>query len=76
MEEEDLDDAIDEPKISIAEAQNYLDRFKVFALENARVSGRLMECTIELSSAFVDFRQRTERKQTKIFDFFVNKPVN
>lgn len=75
MDEEESDNSVDVQKTSLSEAQNLLDQFKVFALENARTSGRLLECTIELNSAFTEFRQKMERKQTKIYEFFVNKPL-
>ncbi|VDP74273.1 unnamed protein product [Echinostoma caproni] len=59
--EDDECDAVNAPEvISIKEVQKLLDQLKLFALANARSSGRLLECTIDLGSAFVDFLRRAK----------------
>ncbi|VDP82808.1 unnamed protein product [Echinostoma caproni] len=64
---EDDREAVNAPEvISIRETQKLLDQLKLFALVNTRTSGRLLECTIDLNSAFVDFQRRAKLRQTTI----------
>ncbi|VDP26228.1 unnamed protein product [Echinostoma caproni] len=54
-------EAVNVPEvISIRETQKLFHQLKLFALANARSSGRLLECTIDLNSAFVDSQRRTK----------------
>lgn len=72
-EEEECEAMASTKVISVSEAQKSLDQFKLFALANARVSSRLLECTIDLNSAFLDFQRRAKLRQTSIYDFVANK---
>ncbi|VDP72981.1 unnamed protein product [Echinostoma caproni] len=66
-------EAVDAPEvISIREVQKLLDQLKLFASVNALSSGRLLERTIDLNSAFVDFQRRAKLRQTTIYDFAKN----
>ena len=56
--------------MSVSEARDHLNKFKAFALQNAHASRRLLSSTIELNSAFLEFENRIERKQTTIEQFF------
>ena len=78
-DEESIDETL--PTVSLEDAQNAMKQLKIFALANAQVCSKLLECTVEMCSAFVGLTRKLQKyKQIKIYDYFANKllvsPIN
>lgn len=75
--EEDVNepDAIPLPIVTLSDAQNALEQLKLFALTHSSLSEDLIGRTIDLSNVFRRIFDQVEKKkkQSKIYDFFVNK---